>query len=124
MLLNFTSDGSPDLSLMLVGGGAVLLDLPHGLADRLAARCLVGPLTESEAARYILGRLEAAGAQSPLFSPTALTALYLAGDGLPRRLNRIADLALLIAYAKDLPIVDDPTIAIAAREFNHDGLAA
>ncbi len=124
LLLNFASDGSPDLSLLLVGGTEVLLDLPPGLADRVAARCLVGPLTESEAERYVLGRLEAAGAQSQLFSPAALTALYYAGDGLPRRLNRIADLALLIAYAQDLPIVDEPVIAIAAREFSHDGLAA
>ncbi len=124
LLLNFASDGSPDLSLLLVGGTEVLLDLPPGLADRLAARCLVGPLTESEASHYVLGRLEAAGARSPLFSPAALTALYHAGNGLPRRLNRIADLALLIAYAQDLPIADDSAIAIAAREFNHDGLAA
>ena len=64
------------------------------------------------------------GARSPLFSPAALTALYHAGNGLPRRLNRIADLALLIAYAQDLPIADESAIAIAAREFNHDGLAA
>jgi type II secretory pathway predicted ATPase ExeA len=124
LLLNFASDGSPDLSLLLVGGAEVLLDIPPSLADRLAARCLVGPLTESEVSHYVLGRLEAAGARSPLFSPAALTALYHAGNGLPRRLNRISDLALLIAYAQDLPIVDEPAIAIAAREFNHDGLAA
>ena len=66
----------------------------------------------------------AAGARSPLFSPAALTALYHAASGLPRRLNRIADLALLIAYAQDLAIADESTIAIAAREFNQDGLAA
>jgi type II secretory pathway predicted ATPase ExeA len=124
LLLNFASDGSPDLALLLVGCTEVLLDLPPGLADRLAARCLVGPLTESESSRYVLGRLANAGARTPLFSTAALNALYHAGDGLPRRLNRIADLALLIAYAQELPIVDDPIIAIAAREFHHDGLAA
>ena len=124
LMLNFTSDGSPDLALLLVGGTEVILDMPPGLADRLAARCLVGPLTELEASQYVLGRLEKAGTRASLFSNTALTALYYAGDGLPRRVNRIADLSLLIAYARDLPLVDEETIAIAAREFHSDGIAA
>ncbi len=42
LLLNFATDGSPDLSLLLVGGTEVLFDLPADLADRLAARCLAG----------------------------------------------------------------------------------
>jgi type II secretory pathway predicted ATPase ExeA len=71
-----------------------------------------------------VGRLAAAGADSPLFTPEALSALHRAASGLPRRLNRLADLALLIAYARDLPRVEEPTIAIAAREFHPDGLAA
>jgi type II secretory pathway predicted ATPase ExeA len=124
LLLNFATDGSPDLSLLLVGGAETLLDLPSTLADRLVARCLVAPLTESEASTYILGRLAAAGARSPLFSPTALPALHRAADGVPRRLNHIADLALLIAYAQELTLADESTIAIAAREFQHDGIAA
>ncbi len=48
LLLNFATDGPPDLFLLLVGGAEVLLDLPRGLADRIAARCLVAPFTESE----------------------------------------------------------------------------
>jgi type II secretory pathway predicted ATPase ExeA len=126
LLLNFATDGSPDLSLLLVGGTEVLFDLPNDLADRLAARCLAGPLSEAESSAYVLGRLAAAGARAeiPLFSPAALSELYLAAGGLPRRLNRLADLALLIAYAQDLPLVDEPTIVIAAREFHHDGIAA
>ena len=124
LLLNFATDGSPDLSLLLVGSAETLLDLPSTLADRLVARCLVAPLTESEASTYISGRLAAAGARSPLFVPAALPALHRAASGLPRRLNHIADLALLIAYAQDLALVDERTIAIAAREFHHDGIAA
>ena len=124
LLLNFATDGSPDLSLLLVGSTETLLDLPTVLADRLVARCLVAPLTESEASTYILGRLAAAGARGPLFSLPALTALHHAANGLPRRLNLIADLALLIAYAQDFAIADEQTITIAAREFDHDGIAA
>jgi len=120
LLLNFATEGPPDLSLLFVGGAEVLLEMPSGLADRLAARCLLGPLTEAESSTYVIGRLAAAGAQTPLFTPDALSALHTAADGLPRRLNHLADLSLLIAYAQDHPIADERDVTIAAREFDRD----
>ncbi|HKI19503.1 MAG TPA: AAA family ATPase [Isosphaeraceae bacterium] len=124
LLLNFATDGPPDVFLLLVGGAELLLDLPRGLADRLAARCLIAPFTQSESTSYILGRLAAAGARSHLFTPDALANLHRHGDGLARRINRLADMTLLIAYAKDLPIADEETVSLAARECNPDVLAA
>ncbi len=123
LLLNFATDGSPDLSLLLVGGPDVLLRLPAGLTDRLTARCLLGPLSEAESSAYIKGRLAAAGCVEPLFSPDALSALHHAAAGFPRRLNRMADLALLVAYAEEMPHPDLRTVAIAARELDPDHLA-
>jgi type II secretory pathway predicted ATPase ExeA len=119
LLQNFASDGRPDLRVLFVGGAEMLLELPAGLTDRLAAHCLLGALTEEESIAYITGRSTAAGGRYPLFSQQALSALHRAADGLPRRLNRLADLALLIAYAKDLPLVDDAIISIAAHELHH-----
>ena len=124
LLLNFASQGPPDLSLLFVGGPDVLLRLPPALLDRLTAHCLLGPLAESESSAYLLGRLAAAGAAHPLFDAPALAALHRAADGLPRRLNRLADLALLIAYAEGLPHPDARAVTIAAREADFDALAA
>lgn len=124
LLLNFATLGPPDLGLLLVGGPEVLLRLPPGLADRLAARCLLGPLTSAESAAYVAGRAEAAGADRPLFDPEALALLHRAAEGLPRRLNRLADLALLIAYAEGTPRVGANAVAAAARETAFDALAA
>jgi type II secretory pathway predicted ATPase ExeA len=124
LLLNFTSAGPSDLSLLLVGGPEVLLRLPHGLADRLSARCLLGPFTGDESATYLAGRLAAAGATTPLFTPETIAGLHRAADGLPRRLNRLADLALLVSYAEGLPRPDTRAVAIAAREWDPDGVAA
>lgn len=124
LLLNFATDGPPDLSLLLIGGPDVLLRLPASLSDRLTARCLLGPLSEAESSAYITGRLAAAGCTVPLFPPEALAALHHAAAGLPRRLNRMADLALLVAYAEDMPHPDIRTVAIAARELDPDHLAA
>jgi type II secretory pathway predicted ATPase ExeA len=119
LLQNFATDGRPDLRMLFVGGAEMLLELPAGLSDRLSAHCLLGALSEEESSAYITGRSAAAGGRYPLFSQQAVSALYRAADGLPRRLNRLADLALLIAYAKDLPSVDDAVINIAVRELHH-----
>jgi type II secretory pathway predicted ATPase ExeA len=124
LLLNFASAGPPDLALLLVGTAELLLQLPPALGDRLTARSLLGPFTEVESSTYVLGRLAAAGAKSPLFTPEALCSLHRSADGLPRRLNHLADLALLIAYAEGHDQADPRTVSIAAREFNVDPLAA
>jgi len=124
LLLNFATAGPPDLSLLIVGGAEVLLRLPPALVDRLTARCLLGPLAAAESAAYVLGRLEAAGARVALFEPPALLELHRAADGLPRRLNRLADLALLIAYAEGLDRPGIPAVLAAARESAPDAMAA
>jgi len=123
-LLNIATSGPPDLMLLLVGAPEVLLELPSSLADRLTARCLLGPLTESETDSYVNGRLTAAGARSPLFTPEVLSALLRASDGLPRRLNRLADMAMLIAYAEGLPRPDMRAVNIASRELDPETIAA
>ncbi|WP_422925166.1 ExeA family protein [Singulisphaera sp. PoT] len=124
LLLNFATQGPSDLALLLVGGAEALLRMPPSLMDRLSARCLLGAFTESESASYVMGQLEAAGATSPLFDSESLAILHRAADGLPRRLNRLADLALLIAYAEGHSVADGHAVAIASREFELDPMIA
>lgn len=124
LILNLATLGPPDLMLLLVGGPETLANLPPALADRLAARSWLGPLTLSESSSYILGRLRVAGANRPLFDPQSLVELHNAAEGSPRRLNRLADLALLIAYADGRPVVDASCVVSAARESPFDLLAA
>jgi type II secretory pathway predicted ATPase ExeA len=124
LLLNFATCGPPDLALLLVGAPEILLQLPQALSDRLTARCLLGPLSLAESAAYVLGRLEDAGATTVLFDSPALAELHRQADGLPRRLNRLADLALLIAYAEGQTRPDERTVLAATREATFDALAA
>jgi type II secretory pathway predicted ATPase ExeA len=124
LLLNFATNGPPDLALLLVGGSELPIQLPPALSDRLTARCRLAPLTLTESAAYVLGRLEIAGASAPLFDPPALAELHRYADGLPRRLNRLADLALLIAFAQGGDRADARTVLAAAREATFDPLAA
>lgn len=124
LLLNFNTNGTPDLSLLLAGTAELLLQAPAVLLDRLTARALLAPLTEAESSSYIEGRLASAGAGEPLFTAEALAEIHRAALGVPRRLNHLADLALLIAYAESRPQVDPRIVGIAAREFHCDPLAA
>jgi type II secretory pathway predicted ATPase ExeA len=124
LLMNFATAGPPDLNVLIVGGPEVLLRMPPAMADRLTARCLLGALNEQEAAAYVEGRLAAAGAQAPLFPPDALEALYHASEGLPRRSNRLADLALLVAYTSGSQCADARAVAIATRELELEPAAA
>lgn len=124
LLLNFASAGPPDLDLVLAGDTSLWLRIPPALADRLAAWCLLEPLSGEESASYILGRLRAARAQGVLFPSETLAAIYRAALGLPRRLNRLADLCLLIAYAREIDRVGPDVVELAARELDPESRAA
>jgi type II secretory pathway predicted ATPase ExeA len=124
LLLNFATLGPPDLALLLVGGSELPTLLPPSLADRLTARCRIAPLTLSESAAYVAGRLAIAGASRPLFDPLALAELHRVAEGLPRRLDRVADLSLLVAFAQGAIQAEVRSVLVAASEANVDPLAA
>jgi general secretion pathway protein A len=87
------------------------------LEERLAVKCLLSPLSADETVAYISRRLEAAGASRPIFEPQALAPLFELSGGVPRRINRICDLALLVAYADESETVSAEQIEAVAEEF-------
>lgn len=116
LLHNFRSQGPPDLRMLLAGESEFLLDLDPGLADLVGCRVLLEPLSAPESAAYVGGRLERAGATRSIFTKPAIDALHWAAMGRPRHLNRLANLSLLIAYARDLNLADETTVTLAAAE--------
>ena len=123
LLLSLDADGRAGLCLVLVGGEGTAIGLPNTLAERITAHGRLGLFEEAETGAYVTGRLAAAGATRTLFDGPALAALHDVTDGMPRRLNLVADLALLIAFARgEMP--DSETVARAAREGVFNPLAA
>ena len=53
---------------------------------------------------YVEHRMSAAGARKRIFVESALQALFECSGGVPRRINRLADLALLVGYADGLEL--------------------
>ncbi|HEX7447821.1 MAG TPA: AAA family ATPase [Pirellulales bacterium] len=118
LLLNMETDGRPLLTLLLVGQPGLLPmmeRMPH-FEERLGAKCLLRPLTVEETMSYVSHRLTAAGAEQTIFDTAALETLFRLTRGVPRRINRLCDLALLIAFADEQAVVGAAHIEAVAQE--------
>ena len=110
-LLQIMLIGQPELRDMLAGPGM------EQLAQRVIARYHLGPLTVAETRQYVQHRLQVAGLKTPSpFEPRALTRLHKLTGGVPRRINLLADRALLGAYGRRTRSVDVAMVVQAARE--------
>lgn len=118
LLLNFEHEGRPGLALLLVGQPGILpvLDRTPQLEERLAVKSLLRPFAPAETAAYVAHRLRVAGTSRDLFDAEALTVLHELAHGLPRRINRLADLALLVGYAEEQETVTAAQIEAVAHE--------
>ena len=79
------------------------------LAQRIVARCHLGPLSKDEVINYVNHRIEVAEGRSDLFSDDALNSLYEYSGGIPRLINLICDRALLGALVQEKENVDRHT---------------
>jgi general secretion pathway protein A len=118
LLLNFEYQGKPGLRLVLVGQPSLLpiLDRYPGIEERLAVKCLLRPFSPEETAGYIQHRLQQAGGDPSVFEPSAIDSIHAISHGVPRKINRLCDLALLIAFAEQYRSIDAPQIEAVSEE--------
>lgn len=101
LLLNF----EPAWTMLLVGQPRllpVLKRMPE-LEERLSVKCLLSRFTLDESIGYINHRMTTAGAEDAkaVFDTSALETIHQLSEGIPRRINRLCDLALLVGYAEE-----------------------
>ena len=92
------------------------------LRERITHSFHLSPLKQHEIGDYLNFRLRAAGYRGPdLFSPAVVRAITQASGGLTRRVNLIADKALLAAFAENTHSVKLKHVRAAVRdsEFSH-----
>ena len=118
LLLNFELGGRPGLTLLLVGQSSLLPTLARmpGLDERFGVKTLLRTLTQDETASYITHRLRAAGATRTIFDPLALETVHTLTHGVPRQINRLCDLALLIGFAEELPTISSAHVEAVCEE--------
>ncbi len=103
LLLNFESAAGTDATLVLVGQTSLtpIIGRMPQLEERLGVKCALRPLELAETMSYIQHRLAVAGGERPIFDSSATVAVHRLSHGLPRQINRLCDLALLVGFAED-----------------------
>jgi general secretion pathway protein A len=110
-LLQIVLIGQPELRTMLARPEL------EQLAQRVIARYHLGALTQAESVRYLRHRLGVAGLVSVNpFTLRAMQRIHQRARGVPRRINLLADRALLGAYAEGVARVDRRIVDKAAAE--------
>jgi type II secretory pathway predicted ATPase ExeA len=105
LLMNFQQDGQPLATFLLVGQTGLVLAVRRlpPLDERIAVTCVLNRLSLDETGRYIQHRLTAGGAKRTIFESSAVQSVFELTHGIPRRINRLCDLALLVGYGEELP---------------------
>ncbi|KPK98682.1 MAG: hypothetical protein AMJ95_02735 [Omnitrophica WOR_2 bacterium SM23_72] len=112
LLLNFQLDNAFLLTLILLGQPELkqkIMNLPQ-LSQRMSLRFHLSALNELETKEYIQHRLRVAGASQNIFDDEAYEGVYFFSTGIPRRINNLCDLALLIGFAEGEKIIGKKTI--------------
>jgi len=108
LLLNFQLNDAFLITVLLLGQEA-LAEKVRGyppLDQRLATRGALLPLRREEVSQYLAHRLRVAGGREPIFTPEAVEAVYEYSGGVPRRINNICDIALLVGFSRQLEEID------------------
>ncbi|MEA3560585.1 MAG: AAA family ATPase [Candidatus Omnitrophota bacterium] len=118
LLLNFQLNDNFLLSLILLGQPELkkkVEEMPQ-LRQRLAVRYHLKALTGKETEEYIKHRVAVAGAKKQIFSEDALKKIYYFSAGIPRRINNICDMALMVGCGEEQDIIDKNIIEEVADD--------
>jgi general secretion pathway protein A len=109
VLLNFQLDESFLLTLILIGQPELrdTLEAMPQLSQRLAMRYHLHALSDEHSHQYIRHRLQVAGATHEVFTSGAESLLVEHGQGIPRQMNNLADMALMVGFGQKAPVVDE-----------------
>jgi type II secretory pathway predicted ATPase ExeA len=120
LLSNFETYTHKLLQIVLVGQPELDTKLRdptlRQVAERVAVRCVVNPLTRSQSRQYLEHRLAAVNGSPDLFTSSALQLLIARSRGIPRSLNILAHNAMLFAYGEESPRVVRRFVAAAVQE--------
>lgn len=119
LLTNFQLDDRNLLSVILMGQPELRQRLNHRvyepLRQRIGMQYELHSLTRDETAEYLNYRIQAAGGRPGLFLEQAIDRIHEFSQGIPRRINHAAALALIEGFGRDQRILDG-TVLEAVRD--------
>lgn len=125
MLSNFQSDRRPLVQILLTGQPEFRDRLAAGgleqLRQRVVATHHLDPMEASEIEHYMVHRLSLVGWQGrPHFDASAFGAIYGHSEGVPRRINQLANRLLLHAAVEQRDAIDARAVDTVAADMIAD----
>jgi general secretion pathway protein A len=122
LFLNFQLNNKFLITLVLIGQPELLpkvKSLPQ-LEQRLGIKYHLSGLNDKETEEYIKHRLTVAGAQNAIFTPEAIGVVYDYSKGLPRKINNICDMSLLIGFGQEVKEINKELAQRVAADLNRE----
>ena len=118
LLLNLQSREAFLVTLILSGQPELQakVDADKALAQRIGLRFHLDHLSAAETAAYVEHRLRVAGRTTPLCTAGALAAVYEVSGGIPRRINHVCGMCLLIGFHRQLAQIDEAVVQEGGKE--------
>ena len=109
---------APALTTVLIGSVELLVRARRvaGTDDQLFPQCLLGAMPASDTAAYITHRIRMAGGEPSVFAEPARSLIHDLCSGIPRRINRLCDLSLLVGFAEEVDQIDPKHVWTAQSE--------
>ena len=103
LLLNFQLNHRFLMTIMLVGQPEVKDKIKslQQLDQRIPIKYHLEPFNYEDTASYIVFRLNKAGKKDNIFSSDAIQRIYDHSKGVPRNINNLCDLSLLLGYSQN-----------------------
>ena len=116
----------PVLQLVMLGQPELAnkLNSPNLLQfrQRIVSHYHLKAFAPNETKEFVVFRLHKAGGRAELFTPDAVEGLHQLTDGIPRRINKLCDTAMVYAYAQGLDQVTPDVIQKVIQDRGEHGM--
>ena len=108
LLLNFQRRDKFLLTLLLFGQPELkqIIEDNKQLEQRIAMKSHLEAFNQQDTRNYIVHRLQVAGGGDSIFEENTFKIIYNRSGGIPRKINRICDLSLLVGLSKDVKSIN------------------
>jgi general secretion pathway protein A len=110
LLLNMQLEDRFLVSVLLIGQPELrekVMRYPQ-LDQQIAVKCHLHRFDLEDTIRYVRHRLKVAGCAREIFDEEAYYLIYKLSNGVPRRINNVADMCLLEGFARGVQQIDGP----------------
>ncbi|WP_254510342.1 ExeA family protein [Anatilimnocola floriformis] len=121
-LQHLADQAQTQLTIVLASELETAGSIGAALLDQIELRIDLTPWTEEETAEHVALRLLHSGSELPIFTDEAIAALHELSGGIPRKVDQIAQLALLAGAGQQLVEIDAVTLTEAYQELGPGGL--